>query len=73
MPYTKLLLALNYSNVSTINTTFASANATYTFSATNVSFAQAMQTIQNCALQNGVLADSNNWYPMSSIIWILPQ
>ena len=65
MAYTKLLLGLQVGN--------SAANTTYTFSATNASFAAALQTIQTITLTNGVLADNGLWYPMSAIISILPQ
>jgi len=65
MPYTKLLLGLQVGN--------AAANATYTFSTANSSFAAALQTIQTVTLQNGVLADNGLWYPLNAIISILPQ
>jgi len=64
---------LSYSNASTVNATFASANATYTFSTVNVSFAQAMQTLQTIQLQNSILADNGLLYPFSAILWIQPQ
>ena len=65
MPYTKLLLNLQYGN--------AAANTTYTFSSTNASFAAVLQTIQSITLQNGVLADNGLWYPLMAIVSIQPQ
>lgn len=65
MAYTKLFLGLQIGN--------AAANATYTFSTTNVAFSIAQQVVQQVALQNGLWADNNVWYPMSAIISITPE
>lgn len=65
MPYNKLLLGLQVGN--------AAANATYTYSTTNTSFAIAQQTVQQITLNNGVWADNGLWYPLSAIISVTPQ
>lgn len=61
MAYTVLNIVVSQGNSSTTNTT-------YTFAASNTTFAIAAQVIQQISKNGGIFDDSNVWYPASSII-----